>query len=139
MAYLTLNKEKLKYNYQKLDRFFIEHDIDWSVVAKVLCGNKKYLEQVIDLGVKQICDSRLSNLEMIKSIDPAIETIYIKPPAKANIARIVEFADISFNTEFETIKLLSQAAGEQGKLHKIMVMIELGELREGVMRDQFVD
>jgi len=139
MAYLTLNKEKLKYNYQKIDRFFEEHDIDWSVVAKVLCGNKKYLEQVIDLGVKQICDSRLSNLEMIKSIDPTIETIYIKPPAKANIARIVEFADISFNTEFETIKLLSLAAKEFNKTHKIVVMVELGELREGVMREQFVE
>ncbi len=139
MAYLTLNKEKLKYNYQKLDKFFTEHNIFWSIVAKVLCGNKKYLEQVIDLGIRQICDSRLSNLEMIKSIDPSVETIYIKPPAKANIARIVESADISFNTEFETIKLLSLAAKEINKTHKIVVMVELGELREGVMREQFVD
>src|SRR5690606_19218789 len=66
-------------------------------------------------------------------------TIYIKPPAKANIARIVESADISFNTEFETIKLLSLAAKEINKTHKIVVIVELGELREGVMREQFVD
>jgi len=139
MAFLTLNKQKLKHNYQELDNFFKEHNIEWSVVAKMLCGNKKYLEQIIALGIKQICDSRLTNLEMIKSINPDIETIYIKPPAKANVVRIVESADISFNTEFETIKLLSLAAKEMNKTHKIVVMIELGELREGVMRDQFID
>jgi len=139
MAYITLNKKKLKDNYLELDKFFGDKNIEWAVVAKMLCGNEKYLQEVINLGIKQICDSRLTNLETIKSIDPDIETVYIKPPAKANIARIVEFADISFNTEFETIKLLSSAAQDMGKTHKIVVMIELGELREGVMRDQFID
>jgi len=138
MAYITLNKKKLEHNYLELDKFFSEKEIKWAVVAKMLCGNEKYLKEVISLGVKQVCDSRLTNLETIKAIDPTIETIYIKPPAKANILRIVESADISFNTEFETIKLLSNAAKELGKLHKIVVMIELGELREGVMREHFV-
>src|SRR5690606_14953608 len=124
---------------EELDLFLKKRNISWYVVAKMRCGNGKYGQESSNRGIRQICDCRLSNVEMRKSIEPTIETIYIKPPAKANIDRIVEFADISFNTEFETIKLLSQAAGEQGKLHKIMVMIELGELREGVMRDQFVD
>lgn len=139
MAYLTLNKSKLKFNYLELDKFFKAKNIKWAVVAKMLCGNEKYLKEIISLGVDQICDSRLTNLEMIKSIDPQIETVYIKPPAKANIRRIVEFADISFNTELATIKMLSKMAVEMNKTHKIMIMIELGELREGVMRDQFID
>src|SRR5690606_21352216 len=139
MAFITLNKEKLRYNYQQLQQLFKRNNIEWSVVAKMLCGNEKYLKEIINLGVKQICDSRLQNLEMIKKINPNIETIYIKPPAKGNVVRIVEAADISFNTEYETIKLLSLTAKELGKVHKIVVMIELGELREGVMGDQFVD
>lgn len=139
MAFITLNKEKLRYNYEQLQQLFKRNNIEWSVVAKMLCGNEKYLKEVINLGVKQICDSRLPNLEMIKKINPDIETIYIKPPAKANVVRIVEAADISFNTEYETIKMLSLTAKELGKVHKIVVMIELGELREGVMGDQFID
>lgn len=69
----------------------------------------------------------------------AIETVFIKPPAKRNVARIVEFADVSFNTEYETIKMLSDEVVKQEKDHKIVVMPELGELRESVMREQFVD
>lgn len=139
MAFITLNKHKLRENYQKLDELFEEHHIRWAVVSKLLCGNRKYLESLIELGINQICDSRVTNLKTIKSINPAIETVFIKPPAKRSIKSVVEFADISFNTELETIKLLSKAAVNAGKTHKIVIMIELGELREGVMREHLVE
>lgn len=139
MAFITLNTDKLKANYHQLNKVFAQHNIEWSVVAKMLCGNKKYLEQVISLGVKQVCDSRINNLKAIKAIAPDVETIFIKPPARRNVQKIVNYADISFNTELETIKLLSEAAMLQQKIHKIVIMIEMGELREGVMREQFVD
>ena len=139
MAYITLNLNKLKDNYEYLDQLFKQNHIQWGIVVKMLCGNKKYLEKVLSLGIKQVCDSRISNLKIIKSIAPDIETVFIKPAAKRNAARVVEYADISFNTELETIKLLSKAAVNQNKTHRIMIMIELGELREGVMRDNFIE
>lgn len=139
MAYLTLNTKKLKDNYQFLDKLFKKNDIHWSVVSKMLCGNKKYLEVLLNMGVSQICDSRISNLRTIKSLNPGIETIYIKPPAKRFVKKVVEFADISFNTSFQTIKLLSIAAVEMNKTHRIVIMVELGELREGVLRDDLVN
>lgn len=108
-------------------------------VSKVFCGSKTYLKELIDLGIKQICDSRITNLKIIKSLDPTIETVFIKPPAKRYIANVVKYADASFNTEFETIKMLSDEAVKQNKIHKIIIMIELGELREGVMRSEFLD
>ena len=139
MAHITLNTTKLQENFDVLNALFQEHKIEWSIVAKMLCGNRKYLETLINLGINQICDSRIENLKIIKSISPDIETVFIKPPAKRNAAKIVQYADVSFNTEYETIKLLSNAAVKQDKIHKIVIMIELGELREGVMREQFID
>lgn len=139
MAFIELYRDKLRENYEYLDKLFIDNNIKWAVVAKVLCGNKVYLKELIDLGVNQICDSRVYNLKAIKSIKPDIETIYIKPPAKRSIKDIIKYADISFNTEFETIKMLSEEAQIQNKTHKIIIMIEMGELREGVMRDDFID
>ena len=139
MAFITLNTTKLKENFDYLEHVFHDRGIEWSVVAKMLCGNKKYLEKLIGLGIKQICDSRIDNLEIIKSLAPGIETVFIKPPAKRNVPRIVRFADVSFNTEYETIRLLSDEAVRQDKIHKIVIMIELGELREGVMREHFID
>lgn len=139
MAYTVLNRKKLKDNYQYLNRLFSERQIEWGVVSKVFCGSRTYLKELIDLGVQQICDSRITNLKIIKSLNPDIETVFIKPPAKRYISSVVKYADASFNTEFETIKMLSDEAVKQGKVHKIIIMIELGELREGVMRSEFID
>lgn len=139
MAYTVLNRQKLKDNYQYLNRLFTERQIEWGVVSKVFCGSRTYLKELIDLGVQQICDSRITNLKIIKSLNPDIETVFIKPPAKRYISSVVKYADASFNTEFETIKMLSDEAVKQGKIHKIIIMIELGELREGVMRNEFID
>ena len=138
MAYITLDIKKLKANFDYLNTLFIKNGIEWSVVSKLLSGNKEYLTELLKFGLTQICDSRVSNLKMVKSINPKIETTYIKPPAKRAISSVVKYADVSMNTEFETIKLLSDEAIKQNKIHKIIIMIELGELREGVMGDDFM-
>ncbi len=138
MAFITLDINKLKSNFNYLNTLFKKNSIEWSIVSKMLSGNKMFLTELLKFDIKQVCDSRVSNLKEIKSINPKIETIYIKPPAKRSISSVVKYADISMNTEFETIKLLSSEAKKQNKTHKIIIMIELGELREGVLGEDFI-
>ncbi|MCF8225871.1 MAG: alanine racemase [Bacteroidales bacterium] len=138
MAYIELDIQKLKENYEYLDKLFRKRNIQFSVVTKILSGNRMFLSELLKLDIKQVCDSRVSNLKTIKSLKPDIETIYIKPPAKRAIKSVVQYADISVNTEINTIKLLSEEAQRQNKKHKILIMIELGELREGVMGEDFM-
>ena len=139
MAFIELNKEKLKHNFHFLNNLFKHNNIEWAIVTKLLCGNRTYLKEVVDLGIRQVGDSRVSNLKVIKSIDPGIETIYIKPPAKRALRSVVKYADISLNTELYTINLLNEEAKKQDKIHKIIIMIEMGDLREGVLGDRLVD
>ena len=138
MAFIKLYRDKLKDNYRFLDNIFASRNIEWGIVSKLLCGNEIYLKEIIALGTKEIHDSRVSNLRKIKELAPDIQTVYIKPPAKRSIDDIVEFADVSFNTEIYTIKLLSEAAQKQNKIHKIIIMIEMGDLREGVMGEDLI-
>lgn len=133
MSYITLNSNKLKYNYNYLNHLFNEHDIEWAVVAKLLCGNEKFLECLLDFCNIEVCDSRLTNLRHIKDISPKTQTIYIKPPAKRLAKTIVKYADVSFNSEIDTVRSLSKEAVKQDKVHKIVIMVEMGELREGIM------
>ncbi|MDX5404847.1 MAG: alanine/ornithine racemase family PLP-dependent enzyme, partial [Bacteroidota bacterium] len=101
MAYLKLYKDKLKHNYEFLDSLFRENGIEWAVVSKLLCGNKDYIKLLVDLGCKEICDSRISNLKLVKAISEEVQTVYIKPPAKRSIPNVIKYADVSFNTEFQ--------------------------------------
>ena len=139
MAYVTLSKSSLAHNYNHLNDLFEPRNIEWAPVVKLLCGNHSFLEYLLSLGDQQVCDSRLENLEIVKKLDPKRETIYIKPPAKYSIADVVRVADVSFNTEFTTIKWLSDEAKKQGKIHKVIIMIELGDLREGIMGSSLID
>lgn len=139
MAYVNMYRQKLKKNYKFLDNLFKSNNIEWAAVTKLLCGNESYIREVIDLGISEICDARISNLKTVKAIDPNIQTVYIKPPAKRSIEDIVRYADASFNTEYRTIKLLSEEAGRQNKRHKIIIMIEMGDLREGIMGEHLID
>jgi ornithine racemase len=139
MAYLTLNRDKLKDNFNFLKKLFEENKVSWGVVSKLLCGNRLFLKELIDLGVEEIHDSRISNLAKIKEINPDIQTVYIKPVSKRNISKMVRYADVSLNSELTSIQWISEEAVKQNKIHKIIIMVETGDLREGVMGDHLVD
>ncbi|MEO7978487.1 alanine/ornithine racemase family PLP-dependent enzyme [Flavobacterium sp.] len=139
MAFIKLYRKKLKENYNFLNSLFESKNIEWGVVSKLLCGNKLYLKEIISLGVKEIHDSRISNLKKIKHLDSTIQTVYIKPPAKRSISNVVKYADVSFNTEIYTIQMLSDEAKKQDKTHKVIIMIEMGDLREGVMGEDLIE
>ncbi len=133
MAFLNLYRDKLRENFEFIDRSFRAHNLSWGVVSKLLCGNADYLRELIKLGVTEIHDSRLSNLKTVKKINPQVQTVYIKPPARRSIPGIVSYADVSLNTCRETLRWLSDEAVKQRKLHKVIIMVEMGDLREGVM------
>ena len=139
MAFLELYKSKLQQNQKFLKKLFDQRNIEWGVVTKLLCGNKSYIQEVLNLGVTEIHDSRISNLKTVKNINPDIQTVYIKPPAKRSISKIIKFADVSFNSEYATIKMLSDEAVKQNKLHKIIIMIEMGDLSEGVVGENVIE
>lgn len=139
MAYLKLYRDKLRDNYNYLDQLFKDNDIKWGITTKLLCGHEEYLKEVADLGIGEMLDSRISNLKKIKEIDPDTLTTYIKPPPKDIIDSVVRYADVSLNTELSTLHALSKEALRQDKVHKVIIMIELGDLREGVIRENIID
>ena len=139
MAYLKLYKKELHHNFAFLDSLFNHHRIKWGITTKLFCGNRNFLKEVIDLGIGEVHDSRISNLKVIKEINPDTLTIYIKPPPKDIVRDVVKYADISLNTELTTLHQLSDEAQRQNTVHKVIIMIEMGDLREGVMRDDLIN
>ncbi len=139
MATLTINTDKIISNVKKLNKYLTKNNIQWSLVTKMLCGYKPALEKIITddslLNVHSIGDSRISNLKIIKEIKPSIVTMYIKPPALNQVKNVVKYSDISLNTSLRTIDKIDKEAEIQNKKHRIIVMLEMGELREGILRD----
>lgn len=143
MSELIIRTKKIVKNLKKLNDYLLAKDIEWTLVVKVLSGHKTALEKIItDPEIKRvhsIGDSRLSSLKMIKKIDPNLVTMYIKPPAISYVESVIKYADISFNSSYPTIKALNDEAQKQGKIHRVIIMIEMGELREGIIRENVVE
>lgn len=133
---LVTDLNKLKHNAQFLKNKCLEHGIEIMAVTKVFCGQPELAQAMIDAGVTKLADSRVSNLERMK--DLTAEKILLRLPMISEAAKVVEFADISLNSELSTLKALSEAAIKQSKKHRVILMVDLGDLREGVLPENLM-
>jgi predicted amino acid racemase len=142
MAELLISTKKIQNNIKYLSDYFQSNNIHWSLVTKVFSGDKEFLKHVLtDDIIKKIDsvgDSRLTSLKNLKEVNPGMRTIYIKPPAKMYADDIIKYADISLNSSFTTIIALNNSAKKLNKIHQIIIMVELGELREGIKRTELI-
>lgn len=142
MAELIIDTKKIRENIIMLSEFFSQHNKQWSLITKVFSGDKELIRTLLTPDVIEMIhsvgDSRLDSLRNLKEINPDMRTIYIRPPATNEVDDVIRYADISLNTSRETILALNESAKKQNKIHEVIVMIELGELREGVKRDSLM-
>lgn len=138
MAELIIHTKNIQNNINYLSEYFNQHQIHWSLITKVFSGDKEFIKNVLTddviKNINSVGDSRLTSLKNLRAVNPEMKTIYIKPPAEMYAEEVVKYADISLNTSYTTIKALNKAAIKADKTHQIIIMIELGELREGVKK-----
>lgn len=126
---VNVDLKKLKQNVGKMVELCEKNNINVSGVTKVFSGNAKIAQAYLDGGVKYLADSRVENLIKLKDFN--IPKVLLRLPMQSEIDDVIEFSDMSLNSEFETIKKLSQKAIEKKKVHGIILMMDLGDLREG--------
>lgn len=131
---MTIDLQTITNNVKSVVSLCNRRGIKVAGVTKVLCGDPRIVKAYIDGGVSYLADSRIENLIRMKDID--MPKIMLRLPMKSEAEKIVEYADISLNSELDTIKVLSERALEKNKVHKIILMLDLGDLREGYYDDK---
>jgi len=130
--------DKIKHNTSKLVSICADSNIKVAGVTKVFCGDPTIAKALLDGGVSILADSRIENLKELKDIN--LPKLLLRLPMLSQAVEVVRYADISLNSEIETIKELSKKAMESGKIHDIILMIDLGDLREGIYEEkQIID
>ncbi|SDK55183.1 ornithine racemase Orr [Natronincola ferrireducens] len=134
---IDIDYNKLKHNANRMVKKYKEQGITIAAVTKGFCAVPQVAEAILEGGVKYFADSRIENLMKLK--DFPIEKMLLRLPMISQAEAVVSYADISMNSEIKTIKILDQWASKAGKTHKIILMIDLGDLREGIFDDQEID
>lgn len=127
---LCCDKGKLADNTRKINTLCKEHNIMPIAVVKGTSAWHEVCECIVNSGITKLADSRMINLKAIQDIN--CEKILLRIPMKSEIQDVIKYTDISLNSELEMIKLLNQEAINQNKIHKIILMIDVGDLREGI-------
>lgn len=133
---LTIDLPKLRDNARTEKKELGDLGIEVMAVNKVFNGCVATARAVIEGGIDVIAESRVYNLKKLKDT-LGCRTCLLRSPVLSEIADVVRYADISLNSEPEIIKALSAEAVRQGRTHEVLLMIDMGDLREGIMFDHF--
>ena len=132
---LLINLSKIRHNTEYLVKLLGSKNIDVAVVTKVFCAEKKIVDTLLDCGIKYLADSRLENIKSYPKNAP--KTILLRLPSLSEAMRVVTCCSISLVSEKKTINALAEAAEEVKLVHGVILMVDLGDLREGVyFRDE---
>ena len=135
---LEIDLGKIQHNARTLVERLAGRDISVTGVTKATVGSPEIAHAMLLAGVSGLGDSRIENIEaMRRSLVPARLSL-IRSPMLSQAKRVVTSADVSFNTELEVIRRLSLEAGKLDRTHAVVLMVELGDLREGIMPDDLV-
>ncbi|HTK63787.1 MAG TPA: alanine/ornithine racemase family PLP-dependent enzyme [Pseudonocardia sp.] len=129
--------EKIEQNTRMLVDRLIPAGIRVTGITKAVLGSPGIGAAMLRGGAIGLGDSRVSNLARLaeaggSSGGSSGSRTLIRSPMLSQVDRTVEVADVSLNTEASVLAALDRAAGSAGRTHRIVLMVELGDLREGI-------
>lgn len=101
-------------------------------VTKATCGSPEVARAMLAGGAQAIGESRLANIERLRRAGITVPIWLLRAPTPEQAADAVRLADVSLNTELVTVQALDAAAGAARREHGVIIMVELGDLREGL-------
>lgn len=131
---LLIDTEKISHNVKVVVNACRMHGVEVCGVTKALCGDERIARIFADGGVSCLGDSRIVNLSRYKEI--SLPKMLIRCPQLSEVDDVVSTADVSVNTELDTLKLLDEAClRNRIDRHGVLIMVDLGDLREGVLEE----
>ncbi len=128
---LIIDLKKLRHNARTLCSTAQAQGVaELAFVTKVFCADEKMVRALQDTPCRYLADSRIENLARYPESNKL--RILLRLPMISQADDVVRYSDISFNSELATLQALGKAAQAQEKQHKVVLMIDLGDLREGV-------
>jgi predicted amino acid racemase len=130
---LEIDLDKIHHNARTLVGRLAERGIAVTGVTKATLGSPEVARTLLRAGVRSLGDSRIENVERMRRAGVPASMALIRSPMLSQVERVITHADVSFNTELEVVDALAVAAEAAGRTHAIVLMVELGDLREGIM------
>ncbi len=121
--------DRLRENMERMVALCHAHGLSAALVTKCVCADARIAAVMAETDVDFLADSRVENLARLPQNKPRYLLRVAQP---SEVEDVVRHAEISQQSEPYTVRLLGEAAARQGKQHKVVLMVDMGDLREGV-------
>lgn len=135
---LEVDLDIITSNAEQVVGFCAGHRIEVCGVTKATCGSPMVARAMLKGGVTSLGESRIDNAKRLRYGGVHAPLWMLRIPSPSEAGDVVRFFDLSLNSEIDTLDALSKAALAQGKVHDVIVMMEMGDRREGVLAEELV-
>ncbi|MET1013623.1 MAG: alanine racemase, partial [Paenisporosarcina sp.] len=130
---IEINLVKIAHNVEILLKLYGSKGIELMGVTKGVCGSPEIAKVLVGKGMQMLGDSKVKNLMRMHDAGINAEFVLLRSPALSEVERVIQTVDVSLNSELIVMKELSETALKHQTIHKVILMIEMGDLREGIL------
>jgi ornithine racemase len=138
MAVLRINTAKLRDNINYLSGLCRKSGVDMLGVVKGCDAHPDICRLFVEAGVDNLGAAHLGQAGRLAQAGAANSWLMALPSPR-QAPEVVRRYNVSFNSEASTLSALSLAAASARARHEVMLMVEVGDLREGAMPGQVVE
>lgn len=129
---IEIDLERLEQNARTLVDRLAPRGIRVTGITKATLGSPGVGAAMVRGGVRGLGDSRVQNLSRLAASDGSTSRTLIRSPMLSEAGQVVRLATTSLNTGAVVLEALAASAAETGRIHDVVLMVELGDLREGI-------
>lgn len=101
-------------------------------IVKFSDGDLQAAKAYLDGGCAQLGVSRAKHLQALKETFPHAETLLTRSPTRGDLEAAARYADLSLHADPDVLSALNEEAGKWGTHPGVILMLDVGDLREGV-------
>lgn len=133
---LEIYPKRIEANARSIIELCHSNGIKVACVTKVSCAHPRVVQALESAGADMLADSRLENLKAIKQTGTHLPLMLLRIPTPSRAEETVNYADISLTSSIESTRVLSAAAEKIEVNHQVILMVDVGDLREGIWPDR---
>jgi predicted amino acid racemase len=136
--HLDIDLDKIGQNARHLVNRAAGLGVSVTAVTKAMLGEPQLARTLGNAGVVALGDSRIENIERMRHAHITTPMVLIRSPLPSQIDRVVRSNAISVNGDLDVLTALGVAARVCGRIHDVIIMVGLGDMREAAMANDLL-
>ena len=136
---LEIDLNKIRYNSSQVVERCHQQGIEVIGVTKGFSAMHQIVSAMVEGGVDGLADARMENVIELRKKGFTQPITMLRLPRLSSVINVVQHTNTSINSEMTVIKALAKAAKKLDKIHKVILMVDVGDLREGILQENVLD